>query len=94
MKSGMRWISILETSINNSCNIPSWGSSENNEETLEKNAKILLKYAKRLRGFTCYPDAARGGQPLTRVPLEDALKQEGVVFEENEKECLNGVCGI
>ena len=84
----------VDMAISSTCNIPSWGSSENNEETLEKNAKILLKYAKRLRGFTCYPDAARGGQPLTRVPLEDALKQEGVVFEENEKECLNGVCGI
>lgn len=84
----------VDMAISSTCNIPSWGSSENNEETLEKNAKILLKYAKRLRGFTCYPDAARGGQPLTRVLLDDALKQEGVVFEENERECLNGLCSV
>ena len=61
---------------------------------MEKKASILLKYAKRLRGFTCYPDGSRGGQPLTRVDLETALKQEGVVFEETENSCLNGVCGV
>lgn len=84
----------VDMAISSTCNMPSWGSSENNEKTLEKNSNILLKYAKRLRGFTCYPDMARGGQPLTRVPLEEALKSEGVVFEENVNECLNGVCGI
>lgn len=84
----------VDMAISSTCNIPSWGSPENNEETLEKNMKVLLKYAKRLRGFTCYPDGCRGGQPLTRVDLEEALKQEGVVFEENETSCVNGVCGI
>jgi ribonucleoside-diphosphate reductase alpha chain len=84
----------VDMSISSTCNLPAWGSEENNEETLEKNAKILLKYGKRLRGFTCYPDGARGGQPLTRVELKDALKKEGKVFEEQERECLNGVCGL
>lgn len=84
----------VDMAISSTCNLPPWGSPENNEETLQKNIKILLKYAKRLRGFTCYPDSSRGGQPLTRVPLEEALKQEGVVFEENETSCVNGVCGI
>jgi ribonucleoside-diphosphate reductase alpha chain len=84
----------VDMAISSTCNLPAWGSPENNEETLQKNMKILLKYAKRLRGFTCYPDGCRGGQPLTRVSLEEALKNEGVVFEENEKECLNGVCGL
>jgi hypothetical protein len=32
--------------------MPIWGSQLNNAENYEKNAKILLKYAKRLRGFT------------------------------------------
>ena len=84
----------VDMSISSTCNLPSWGSEQNNEETLKSNAKILLKYAKRLRGFTTYPDGSRGGQPLTRVSLEEALKNEGMIFEEVERECLNGVCGF
>lgn len=84
----------VDMAISSTCNLPSWGSEENNEETLKKNSKMLLKYAKRLRGFTCYPDGARGGQPLTRVDLDEAMKQEGTVFEEKEHECVGGVCGV
>jgi len=84
----------VDMSISSTCNLPKWGSENNNEETLKKDSKLLLKYAKRLRGFTCYPDGARGGQPLTRVSLETAIGKEGMVFEETENECLNGVCGI
>jgi len=84
----------VDMAISSTCNLPAWGSEDNNEKTLEKNMKILLKYAKRLRGFTVYPDGCRGGQPLTRVSLDEALKNEGVVFEENMVECTNGVCGI
>ena len=84
----------VDMSISSTCNLPPWGSKENNEETLKENSEVLLKYAKRLRGFTCYPDGSRGGQPLTRVPLEEAMSQEGTVFEEHEQECLNGVCGV
>lgn len=84
----------VDMAISSTCNMSSWGSADNNEETVEKNAMTLLKYAKRLRGFTVYPDGCRGGQPLTRVALEDALAQEGIVYEETERECLNGVCGL
>lgn len=84
----------VDMAISSTCNLPAWGSETNNEETLKKNSKTLLNYAKRLRGFTCYPDGARGGQPLTRISLDTALGKEGVVFEETEMECLNGVCGI
>lgn len=84
----------VDMSISSTCNMPSWGSEKNNEQTLEENAKILLKYAKRLRGFTVYPDGCRGGQPLTKVSLEDALNVEGLVFEEREGECVGGVCGV
>lgn len=84
----------VDMAISSTCNLPAFGSEENNEETLKKNSKILLKYAKRLRGFTCYPDGARGGQPLTRVDLSIALKEEGQVFEEHVDECVGGVCGI
>jgi len=84
----------VDMSISSTCNMPQWGSVDNNEESLKENSKTLLKYSKRLRGFTCYPDAARGGQPLTRVSLEEALANEGTVYEETERECLNGVCGL
>lgn len=84
----------VDMSISSTCNLPPWGSEFNNEEILEKNSKVLLKYAKRLRGFTCYPDGSRGGQPLTRVELGEALSNEGVVFEEREHECIGGVCGV
>lgn len=84
----------VDMAISSTCNMPQWGTPENDESSLEKNAKTLLKYAKRLRGFTVYPDACRGGQPLTRVDLREALEKEGTVFEENMTECVGGVCGI
>lgn len=84
----------VDMSISSTCNMPSWGSEQNSESNYEKNAMTLLKYAKRLRGFTVYPDGSRGGQPLTRVDLQEALKDEGKIFEETETSCLNGVCGI
>lgn len=84
----------VDMSISSTCNMTEWGSPSNNENNYEKNAMVLLKYAKRLRGFTVYPDGCRGGQPLTRVTLEEALKDEGKVFEETETSCLNGVCGV
>ena len=84
----------VDMSISSTINLPSWGSDKNGEHNLKVNSDILLKYAKRLRGITCYPDGCRSGQPLTKVGLEEALKQEGTIFEETERECLNGVCGV
>jgi ribonucleotide reductase alpha subunit len=84
----------VDMAISSTCNLPKWGTEGNDEATLKENSKVLLKYAKRLRGFTCYPDGCRGGQPLTRVTLEEAMKNEGVIFEETESTCLNGVCGV
>lgn len=84
----------VDMAISSTCNLPQWGSELNNDNTVEDMANILLKYAKRLRGFTCYPDGCRGGQPLTRVPLDEALASEGQIFEEKEHECVGGVCGI
>jgi ribonucleoside-diphosphate reductase alpha chain len=84
----------VDMSISSTCNVSPWGSEDNNETTLKKNAMILLKYAKRLRGFTLYPDGCRGGQPLTKVSLSEALANEGTVFEEKVSECVGGVCGL
>lgn len=84
----------VDMAISSTCNLPKWGSETNNENTLVNDSEILLKYAKRLRGFTCYPDGCRQGQPLERVELELALKEEGTVFEEMMNECVGGVCGL
>tara|TARA_B110000483_G_scaffold225478_1_gene285143 strand:- start:4612 stop:6246 length:1635 start_codon:yes stop_codon:yes gene_type:complete len=85
----------VDMSISSTINLPSWGSEGNNESRVMEFANILAKYAHRLRGFTCYPDGARGGQPLTTVTYKEAMKHKGVVYEENsETACQSGVCGI
>lgn len=84
----------VDMSISSTLNLPAWGSQGNNEDTVIKFAEILSKYAHGLRGMTCYPDSSRGGQPITEVPYEEAVKHKGVVFEENDGACKSGVCGI
>lgn len=55
-------------------------------------ARTLASYAPRLRGFTCYPDGSRGGQPLTSVPYQEAIDKLGEEFEEYQE--WNDVCQI
>jgi ribonucleoside-diphosphate reductase alpha chain len=73
----------VDMCISSTINLPSWGSALNNDETVIPFATTLGSYAHRLRGFTCYPDGARGGQPLTSVPYELAVKQLGEEFDEH-----------
>lgn len=85
----------VDMSISSTINLPSWGSKGNTEADITKFATTLGHYAPRLRGFTCYPDGSRGGQPLTEVSYEEAMKHKGVIFEENiDVACKSGVCGI
>jgi ribonucleoside-diphosphate reductase alpha chain len=56
-------------------------------------ADLLYGYLPQLRGITCYPDGARGGQPLTISTYEEAKDKVGVVFEETEERCVGGLCG-
>lgn len=85
----------VDMSISSTINLPSWGSKGNSESDIPRFAETLARYAPRLRGFTCYPDGSRGGQPLTEVPYEEAIKHKGTVFEENiDRACVSGVCGI
>jgi len=72
----------VDMSISSTINLPSWGSKGNNESTVAEFGAVLAKYAPRLRGFTCYPDGSRGGQPLTSVPYEEAIKHKDIVYEE------------
>ena len=72
----------VDMSISSTINLPAWGSKNNNEGSVRDFANVLASYAPRLRGFTCYPDGSRGGQPLTRVDYNEALKHKGTTFEE------------
>ncbi len=84
----------VDMAISSTCNLPAWNSETNNMGNLQEKMDTLLKYAKRLRGFTAYPDGCRSGQPLEPISLDQALKDEGKIFEEIEVECVGGVCGV
>lgn len=83
----------VDMSISSTINLPAWGTAGNNESQVDRFAKVLADYAPRLRGFTCYPDGSRGGQPITEVDYTEAIKHKGIVYEENNM-CKDGVCGI
>jgi ribonucleoside-diphosphate reductase alpha chain len=87
----------VDMAISSTINLPAWGSATNNPDTVEAFAHTLAKYAPRLRGFTCYPDGARGGQPLTPVPYTEAVGQVGVEFIEHDVCDISGKggsCGV
>lgn len=66
-----------------------------NEDEAQDFADTLYPYLTRLRGVTCYPNGARGGQPLTPVSYETAITNLGVVFEEDPSAaCASGQCGV
>lgn len=86
----------VDMSISSTINLPAWGSDHNNEDKVTWFAETLAKYAPRLRGFTVYPDGARGGQPLEKVGYQDALSADGAVNEEATDICDltgGGTCG-
>lgn len=61
-------------------------------------AKVLARYSHRLRGFTAYPDGARGGQPITKVDYLEAKERLGEEFEESVEfndscDLKSGICG-
>jgi ribonucleoside-diphosphate reductase alpha chain len=85
----------VDHGISSTLNLPAWTSELNNEDKVMEYAKLFHKYAPGLRGLTIYPDLARGGQPITSVPYEEAHAKRGVIYEDNsEEQCLSGVCGI
>lgn len=88
----------VDQSISSTINLPAWGSELNNEDTVMPFAKALSTYASRMRGFTCYPDGARGGQPITTVPFKEAAGKQGTEFKEVFHDACDikggGVCGV
>lgn len=87
----------VDMSISSTINLPAWGTENNNEERVGEFARVLASYAPRLRGFTCYPDGGRGGQPITECDYETAVRNKGTVFEEHDVCELTGhggTCGV
>jgi ribonucleoside-diphosphate reductase alpha chain len=72
----------VDMSISSTINLPTWGSELNNEGKVTEFASILSKYAPKLRGFTCYPDGSRGGQPITPISYHEAAAHKGVIYDE------------
>ncbi len=72
----------VDMSISSTINLPPKADQNFNTKTF---AETLAKYAPRLRGFTCYPDGSRGGQPLTSVPYTEAVEKLGEEFEEHQE---------
>ena len=59
----------VDMAISSTINLPAWGSEFNNPDKVGDFASVLAYYSPKLRGFTCYPDGARGGQPLSSCKL-------------------------
>jgi hypothetical protein len=91
------WVQqYVDHAISSTINLPHWGSPSNNEGTVQAFGTMLLRYLPGLRGVTCYPDGARGGQPLTPVKYATAIKHVGEVFIEQADVCdltKGGSCG-
>lgn len=89
----------VDMSISSTINLPKWGTHLNNDTRVKEFATVLAKYAIRLRGFTCYPDGSRGGQPLTEVSYKEAKSKEGQEFKEEFADICDisgkgGTCGV
>ena len=82
----------VDMAISSTINLPAFGSKLNNPDTVSDFARTLASYASRLRGFTCYPDGSRGGQPLTSVSYAEAKDKLGEEFDEHLE--ANDVCDI
>lgn len=79
----------VDMAISSTINLP---SKQDQKFTTKEFAETLATYAHRLRGFTCYPDGSRGGQPLTSVPYQEAHNKLGEEVEEFLE--VNDVCEI
>jgi ribonucleoside-diphosphate reductase alpha chain len=79
----------VDMAISSTINLPAYKDGNIDPRTF---ANCLGRYAERLRGFTCYPDGSRGGQPLTKVDYKTAKAKLNKVFEEHVE--FNDICSI
>lgn len=92
------WVQgYVDHGISSTLNLPEWGSELNNEGRVKEFGEMLIGYLPKLRGITCYPDGARGGQPLNRVKYSTAMKYKDEIFIEAMDICdlsRGGTCGV
>lgn len=83
----------VDHGISSTLNLP---AAEEQNFSHQEFGNMLYGYLPKLRGMTCYPDGARGGQPLTVVPYSEANGWEGYEYEEvgSEQACPSGSCGV
>ena len=91
------WVQqYVDHGISSTINLPAWGSETNNAGRMQEFGHRLVKYLPKLRGITCYPDGARGGQPITAFSYRTASKHIGEIFVESTDVCeltKGGSCG-
>jgi ribonucleoside-diphosphate reductase alpha chain len=91
------WVQqYVDHGISSTINMSEWGSETNNVKGVKKFGEMLVAYLPKLRGITCYPDGARGGQPLSPVKYDTAQKHVGQIFVEGYDVCDRfkaGSCG-
>lgn len=84
----------VDMGISSTINLPGGPVSDSR---VDEFVDTLVHYAPRLRGLTCYPDGARGGQPLTPVGYDEVKDKLGEEFDEAlevNDECAGGICGL
>lgn len=79
----------VDMGISSTINLPAFSGGR---DDIKKFAMVLASYASRLRGFTCYPDGARGGQPLVKVEYTEVKDKLGTEFEEAVEH--NSICDL
>jgi ribonucleoside-diphosphate reductase alpha chain len=77
----------IDHGISSTINLSAWGTEGNSEDNWKERADILYDYLPNLRGITCYADGSRGGQPLSVVKYDTALKHQGQIIEEQQDIC-------
>jgi len=75
------WVQqFVDHGISSTINLPAWGTELNNESKVIAFGDMLIKYLPKLRGITCYPEGARGGQPISPISYKTAIKHTGQEF--------------
>ena len=77
----------IDHGISSTINLSAWGGESNSEDNWKERADILYRYLPKLRGITCYADGSRGGQPLSVVRYDTAMKHQGQIIEEQQDIC-------
>ena len=82
---------FVDQAISSTINLPAW---EQGSVSVKEFVGLMQEYLPKLKGITTYPNNSRSGQPLVPIYIDEALGQEGVVYEEDGERCSQGVCGL